>query len=414
MNAVAKAAKVFDPLEIRGDFPILAQQINGQPLVYLDNASTTQKPECVIEAISNFYRCDNANVHRGSYALSDRATSKFEKARKTVQEFLNAPHQEEVIWTRGTTEGINIVAQCFGSIALKPGDVILASTMEHHANIVPWQMTAARQGARLIAIPVDATGEIELDKFRALLSQEPVKIVACAHVCNSLGTVNPIEKIILLAHAAGARVLIDGAQGISHWPVDVQALDADFYVFSGHKMFGPTGIGVLYGKKELLDAMPPFLGGGEMIESVSFAETIYNRLPFKFEAGTPHVAGVIGLAAAIDYLNGFDRSALAAHEVSLLDYTIQRAADCEGLIQVGQAKHRVGIFSFNLAGAHPSDVGMLLDQQGIAVRTGQHCAQPVMEQFAVPGTVRASFSIYNTHDEVDRLFTAIAKVKLFL
>ncbi len=404
----------FDPESIRPDFPLLQQEVNGQQLVYLDNASTTQKPEAVIDAICNYYRCDNANVHRGSYALSDRATCRFEQARLRVQRFINAEHQEEVIWTRGTTEGINLVAQCYGGMSLKKDDVVLVSTMEHHANIVPWQMIAARQGAILKAIPVNDHGEIDLEAFATLLKENRVKIVSCAHVCNSLGTVNPIETIIAMAHAEGAVVMIDGAQGISHWQVDVQALDADFYAFSGHKMFGPTGIGTVYGKKELLDAMPPFLGGGEMIETVTFAHTTYNHLPFKFEAGTPNIAGAIGLSAAIDYLNQLDRTATAEHEASLLAYTLERARDCEGLIPVSKAKHMAGVFSFNIEGAHPSDVGMLLDQQAIAVRTGQHCAQPVMDQFCIPGTVRASFSIYNTHAEVDRLFAAIEKVKMFI
>ena len=408
------APRPFDPESIRGDFPLLQQEINGHRLVYLDNASTTQKPEAVINAICEYYRHDNANVHRGSYALSDRATCRFEQARVRVQKFINARHQEEVIWTRGTTEAINLAAQCYGGMVLKKGDVVLASTMEHHANIVPWQMVAARQGATLKAIPVSDQGEIDLAALALLLKEEAVKIVSCAHVCNSLGTVNPIETIIKLAHAAGAVVLIDGAQGISHWPVDVQALDADFYAFSGHKMFGPTGIGALYGKKELLDAMPPFLGGGEMIETVTFSHTTYNHLPFKFEAGTPNIAGAVGLAAAIDYLNALDRKAVAEHEASLLNYTLDRASTCDRLIQVGQAIHLAGVFSFNIEGAYPADVGMLFDQQGIAVRTGLHCAQPVMDQLAIPGTVRASFSIYNTHAEVDRLFQAIEKVKMFI
>ncbi len=408
------ASLSFDPNSIRADFPLLQQQVNGQQLVYLDNSSTTQKPEAVIDAICNYYRCDNANVHRGSYSLSDRATCRFELARLRVQQFLNAQHQEEIIWTRGTTEGINLVAQCYGGMVLKEGDVVLVSTMEHHANIVPWQMIAARQGATLKAIPVTDHGEIDIEAFDSLLKENRVKIVSCAHVCNSLGTVNPIETIISMAHAAGAVVMIDGAQGVSHWQVDVQALDADFYAFSGHKMFGPTGIGAVYGKKELLDAMPPFMGGGEMIETVTFAQTTYNQLPFKFEAGTPNIAGAIGLSAAIDYLNELDRTATAEHEASLLAYTQERARDCQGLIPVSKAQHIAGVFSFNIEGAHPSDVGMLLDQQAIAVRTGQHCAQPVMDQFCIPGTVRASFSIYNTHAEVDRLFEAIEKVKMFI
>ena len=404
----------FDVDLVRQDFPILDQLVNGQPLVYLDNAATTQKPNQVIDALSNFYRQDNANVHRGAHTLSDRATLKFEAARQKVQQFIKAIHSDEIIWTKGTTESINLVAYCYGSMVLKEGDTVLVSAMEHHSNIVPWQLVAARNAAQVLPIPVSTDGDILLDELQSLLQQHQVKVVSVAHVSNALGSINPIAEIIAMAHEHGAKVLVDGAQGISHWPVDVQALDVDFYAFSGHKMFAPTGIGVLYGKQELLNAMPPFLGGGEMIETVSFAGTTFNQLPFKFEAGTPNIADVVGLGAAIDYLNQFDRQQLIHHENDILHYAFERADQCEGLNVIGRAKHRAGVLSFNLHGAHPADVGMLLDQQGVAVRTGHHCAQPIMAQLGIPGTVRASFSIYNHREDIDRLFAALEKVKQFL
>lgn len=403
----------FDVEKIRADFPILHQQVNGQPLVYLDNAATTQKPNAVIDAISDYYRTDNSNVHRGAHALADRATVKFEAAREKVAQFLNAPAAKQIIWTRGTTESINLVAASWGKSNLQPGDRILVSAMEHHANIVPWQLIALDTGATLEPIPVDANGNINMLAFDAMLDAH-VKMVAVGHVSNAMGTINPIEKIITLAHAVGARVLIDGAQAVSHWAVDVQKLNCDFYVFSAHKLFGPTGLGVLYGKEDLLNSMPPYQGGGEMIETVSFAGTTFNQLPYKFEAGTPDIAGAIGLGAAIDYLQSLDRIAAAEHEQALLAYAEQKARATEGLTLVGTAHHKTSVMSFLIDGAHPADVGVLLDKQGIAVRTGNHCAQPIMDQFGIPGTVRASFSFYNTFAEVDRLFVAIEKAKTFL
>lgn len=399
--------------QIRNDFPALHQRVNGKPLVYLDNGATTHKPNAVIDAISEFYSCNNSNVHRGAHTLSDRATQQFEDARKTVQTFLNAAKAEEIVWTRGTTEAINIVAATWGRQNLQSGDQILVTAMEHHANIVPWQMLCEQTGAELIPVPVSAAGELDMDAFAEHLNDR-VKLVAVVHVSNALGTINPVADITAQAHAVGARVLIDGAQSVAHWDIDVQALDVDFFAFSGHKLFGPTGIGVLYGKEELLNAMPPHQGGGEMIEHVSFAKTTYNGLPYKFEAGTPNIAGAIGLATAIDYLNGLDRIALAAHEDALLARAVELADQLGGIRPIGTARHKASVFSFLLDGAHPADVGTLLDQQGIAVRTGHHCAMPIMDQYAIPGTVRASFTFYNTLDEVDTLFRGLEKAKMFL
>lgn len=403
----------FDVEKVRADFPILNQQINGHPLVYLDNAATTQKPQAVIDAIVHYYTHDNSNVHRGAHTLSDRATARFESARKTVADFINAKSTGQIIWTRGASESINLVAASWGSANLEAGDRILVSTLEHHSNIVPWQMIADKTGATVVAVPVDATGTIDMAAFSALLDTR-VKLVAVNQVSNALGTINPVEEMIRLAHAVGAKVLVDGAQAIAHWPVDVQAMNCDFYVFSGHKLFGPTGIGVLYGRRELLEQMPPYQGGGEMIETVSFDGTTYNQLPYKFEAGTPDIAGAIGLAAAIDYLNSQDRAALSAHEDALLAYATQKAATVPGLKIVGTAACKAAVLGFVIEGTHPSDIGMLLDQQGIAVRTGHHCAQPIMQQYGIPGTVRASFSFYNTFDDIDRLFVALEKVRQML
>ena len=407
----------FDVERIRQDFPILHQQVNGHPLVYLDNAATTQKPNAVIDAIANYYREDNSNVHRGAHTLADRVTAKFEAARITVARFINAPvingSAKQILWTRGTTESINLVAASWGRSQLSAGDRVLVSAMEHHSNIVPWQMVAQEKGATVEPIPVDASGTLDLQAFAAMLD-ERVKMVSVGQVSNALGTINPVEDIIRLAHAVGAKVLIDGAQAVSHWPVDVQALDCDFYAFSAHKVFGPTGLGVLYGKLGLLESMPPYQGGGEMIETVSFACTTYNQLPYKFEAGTPDISGAIGLAAAIDYLNKLDRRAAAAHEQALLRYAEEKARATDGIRLVGTAGNKTSVMSFLLEGAHPHDLGMLLDKQGVAVRTGNHCAQPLMDQFGIPGTVRASFSFYNTFAEVDRLFAALDKAKTFL
>ncbi|GMQ54441.1 cysteine desulfurase [Halopseudomonas aestusnigri] len=412
MNDLAKPLP-FDAERVRADFPILNQEVNGHPLVYLDNAATTQKPRAVIQALVDYYEQDNSNVHRGAHALADRATQKFEAARAKVAAFINAPEARQVIWTRGTTESINLVASSWGRANLQAGDRVLVSAMEHHSNIVPWQLIAAEKGASVEPIPVDADGTLDMAALESMLD-ERVRLVACGHVSNALGTVNPVADIVRLAHAAGALVLIDGAQAVSHWPVDVQALDCDFYVFSAHKLFGPTGLGVLYGKRALLEAMPPYQGGGEMIETVSFAGTTFNQLPYKFEAGTPDIAGVIAFGAAIDYLNELDRVGAAAHEQALLTYAEERARATPGIRLVGTSAHKTSVMSFLLEGAHPNDVGMLLDQQGVAVRTGNHCAQPIMEQFGIPGTVRASLAFYNTRADVDRLFEALEKVRQFL
>ncbi|NLB99822.1 MAG: cysteine desulfurase [Pseudomonas formosensis] len=414
MSEAALATRTaFDAEQIRKDFPILHQQVHGKPLVYLDNAATTQKPAAVIQAIVDYYRHDNSNVHRGAHALAERATEKFEQARVKVAQLINAAEPREIIWTRGTSESINLVAASWGRSALKPGDRILVSAMEHHSNIVPWQMIAAQMGATVEPIPVDSTGTLDLDALQQMLD-ERVRMVACGHVSNALGTVNPVERIVQLAHQAGALCLIDGAQAMSHMRVDVQALDCDFYVFSAHKMFGPTGVGVLYGKAALLEAMPPYQGGGEMIESVSFAGTTYNQLPYKFEAGTPDIAGVIALGAAVDYLQGIDRDAAEAHERDLLEYAEARVRELPGITLVGTAAQRAGVLSFLIDGTHPHDVGMLLDQQGVAVRTGNHCAQPIMDQLGIPGTIRASFCFYNTRADIDRLVEALVKAKQFL
>lgn len=403
----------FDVYAMREQFPILHQEVNGKPLVYLDNSATTQKPESVIEAIRHYYRHDNSNVHRGAHTLSDRATAQFEQARESVRRFINARATEEVIWTKGTTESVNMVVFSWGRQNLKQGDRVLVSTTEHHANIVPWQIHCSQSGAELVPIPIDEKGQIDMAAFDDLLD-ERVKMVSVGHVSNALGTVNPVEEIIEKAHAVGAKVLIDGAQAVSHWPLDVQKLDCDFYAFSAHKMYGPTGVGVLYGKQELLEAMPPFMGGGEMIETVSFEGTTFNTLPYKFEPGTPNIAGAIGLDAAVRFMESLDRAALAKHEQAVLDYAVERAKSYEHLRIIGDADHRAGVVSFLIEGGHPADIGMLLDQQGIAVRTGNHCAMPTMTHFGITGTVRASFALYNTREEVDALFTGLDKVKTFL
>mgnify|MGYP002700244839 FL=1 len=406
-------SKKMDIEQIRADFPILHQQVNGKPLVYLDNGATTQKPQVVIDALANYYSTTNSNVHRGAHTLSDQATQMFEDARITMQKFLNAEKSEEIIWTRGTTESINLVAQTWVRSNVKAGDEIIISGMEHHSNIVPWQMVCEQTGATLKVIPVLEDGSLDYDGYLKLLSNK-TKFVAVVHVSNALGTLNPVEDIIREAQKVGAKTLIDGAQAVAHWDIDVQALDCDFYAFSGHKLFGPTGLGVLYGKEALLNAMPPYQGGGEMILHVSFEKTTYNVLPYKFEAGTPNIAGAIAMAAAVDYLNSLDRVALAKHEDALLARANELAAQTDGIRLIGTSDKKASVFSFLIEGTHPHDVGTLLDQQGIAVRTGHHCAMPVMEQFGIPGTVRASFTFYNTLEEVDALFKAIEKVKMFL
>ncbi|OGV76683.1 MAG: cysteine sulfinate desulfinase [Methylotenera sp. RIFCSPLOWO2_02_FULL_45_14] len=394
----------------RADFPILETNVHGKPLVYLDNAATTQKPLAVIEAENLYYRHDNANVHRGVHALSQRATDAFEAARLKVQRLINAASPNEIIFVRGTTEAINLVAQSYGRSRFKAGDEIILSRMEHHSNIVPWQILCEQTGASLRIIPINDAGELELEAYEQLLGPR-TKLVAVAHVSNALGTINPVRAMINLAHVHGVPVLLDGAQAIAHLPVDVQALDCDFYAFSGHKLYGPTGIGVLYGKTALLDAMPPYQGGGDMIRSVSFDGTTYNTLPHKFEAGTPNIAGVIGLGAAIDYLTGIGFDALIEHELALLTYATQSVIDIPGLRIIGNALEKTGILSFVLDGVHPHDIGTILDRQGVAIRTGHHCTMPLMEHFGVSATARASFALYNTRAEADKLAAAIYQVK---
>ncbi|MCH8140888.1 MAG: cysteine desulfurase [Proteobacteria bacterium] len=396
----------------RKDFPILDQQVNGAPLVYLDNAATSQKPHVVIDALKDYYHRYNANVHRAVHALSDQATVAFEHARDRVREFVNAGSRNEIIFTRGTTESINLVANCYTGL-LKPGDEILISHMEHHSNIVPWQMLATRTNAVLKACDVNSQGDIDLESFAELLTDK-TKIVAIGHVSNALGTVNPLQQIIEQAHEAGAVVVVDGAQAVPHFDVDVSALDCDFYAFSGHKMYGPTGIGVLYGKEKLLDVLPPWQGGGEMIETVSINKSTYNTLPYKFEAGTPNIAGAIGLGAAIDYLTQLPRDEIKTSEDELLRLTLSQLKQIDGVRLVGEPEKRISVVSFLVDGSHPHDVGTLLDQQGIAVRTGHHCAMPLMAQLGIPGTVRASFSLYNSPEDVDRLIAGVRKAVSFI
>ncbi|MFU7711268.1 aminotransferase class V-fold PLP-dependent enzyme [Aeromonas veronii] len=395
--------------QLRSQFPALAQAVNGHPLVYLDNAATTQKPHAVLDAISHYYRADNANVHRAAHALSGRATRAFEAARETVTRFINAPRSHEVIWTRGTTEAINLVAQSWGMSELKAGDEIILSTLEHHANIVPWQLVAQRTGAVIRVIPLDKRGDLDLAAYHAMLGPR-TRLVSVAHVSNALGTVNPVDRIVTVAKAVGAVTLIDGAQAVAHLEVDVQAIGCDFYAFSGHKLYGPTGIGVLWGRTELLELMPPWQAGGEMIDRVSFSGTTFNTLPFKFEAGTPHIAGAIGLAAAIDFVMGQDREWLAQHEQALTDYLVAGLQQVPGLRLVGEPGQRAGAVSFLLDDIHPQDAATLLDMQGIALRVGHHCAMPLMESLGIGGTMRASLACYNNRDDVDALLAALHKL----
>jgi len=399
----------FDVEAIRRDFPILAQEINGKPLVYLDNGASAQKPQAVLDAMDRYYREMHSNVHRGAHTLGDRATTAFEGAREIVRHFLNAPSTKEIIWTRGTTEAINLVANGLAP-RLKSGDEILVSHMEHHANIVPWQMIAERTGAKVVPVQVTPEGELDLDSFNSLLN-ERTRVLALTHVSNVLGTVNPVAPLIEQAKKQGVITLIDGAQAVPHFKPDVQALGCDFYVFSSHKLFGPTGIGVLYGRAELLEEMPPYQGGGEMIERVSFERTTWNILPYKFEAGTPAIAEAVGLAAAIDYLDRLDRQAMEAAENALLIRANELVETVPGMEIIGTARQKVPVMSFKIAGLHPSDIGTLLDQQGIAIRTGHHCAMPLMDFYGVPGTARASFAFYNTLEEVEKLFTGLQKIQ---
>jgi len=399
-----------DVQRLRQDFPILKQKVHGKPLVYLDNAATTQKPRQVLDAIQRYYTTDNSNVHRGVHWLSEQATKGYEDARIKVQRFINAASGHEIVFTRGTTEAINLVAQSYGRRHVKPGDEIIISHIEHHSNIVPWQLLCEEKEAKLRVIPINDRGELLLDEYERLLN-ERTRIVAITHLSNALGTLVPVQEIIQKAHHRNVPVLVDGAQAAPRMPVDVQALDADFYVFSGHKMYGPTGIGVLYGKEKLLEAMPPYQGGGDMIRSVTFEKTEYNTLPHKFEAGTPNIAGAIGLGAAIDYLNAVGLEAIAAHEHELLEYATAMVAEVPGVRLIGTAREKAGVLSFTLEGVHPHDVGTILDGEGVAVRTGHHCAQPVMDRFQVPATARASLGLYNTKEEIDALVAGLHKVK---
>jgi cysteine desulfurase / selenocysteine lyase len=400
----------FDVRKVRADFPILSREIHGRPLVYLDNAATTQKPQAVIDAMSHYYASDNANIHRGVHLLSESATEAYEAARRTVQHFLNAEDSSEIIFVRGTTEAINLVAQTYGRVQVGAGDEIVISAMEHHSNIVPWQMLCEEKGARLRVGPINDDGELLLDEFEALMSSK-TRLVAVTHVSNALGTVNPIRRVVEIAHRWGVPVLADGAQAVPHEPVDVRALDCDFYAFSGHKIYGPTGIGVLYGKRQLLDAMPPYQGGGDMIRSVTFEKTLYNQLPYKFEAGTPHIAGAIGLGAALAYLTGIEIEGVRAHERKLLAYGTEALKSVPGLRLIGTAKEKAGVLSFVMENIHPHDIGTILDRQGIAIRTGHHCAQPLMQRFGIPATARASLAVYNTASEIDALVEGIHKLK---
>jgi cysteine desulfurase/selenocysteine lyase len=406
----AQPATRFDVEAVRRDFPILWQKINGKPLVYLDNAATSQKPRQVIEAIAGYYERDNANVHRGVHALSGRATDAYEQGRTTVQRFLNAASPAEIIFVRGTTEAINLVAQTYGRVHLGAGDEVVISAMEHHSNIVPWQMLCEEKRARLRVVPINDRGEFRMEEYEKLLGPR-TRLVAVSHVSNALGTVNPVAEIAARAHAAGAVVLVDGAQAAPRMRVDVRELDCDFYAFSGHKAYGPTGIGALYGKSALLEAMPPYQGGGDMIASVTFEKTVYNKLPHKFEAGTPDMAGAIGLGVALDYLQALGLENIAAHEDDLLTYASECVTSIPGVRLVGTAAHKAGAMSFLMDNIHPHDIGTILDQEGIAIRTGHHCAQPVMLRFGIPATARASFGLYNTRAEIDALARGIEKVR---
>jgi cysteine desulfurase/selenocysteine lyase len=406
----AKDAARFDPDQVRDEFPILATQVNGRPLVYLDNAATTQKPRAVIDALTRYYAAENANIHRGVHYLSQIATEAYEGARAKVAWFLNAASPREIVFVRGATEGINLVAQSYGRTFLRAGDEILITGMEHHSNIVPWQLLAAQTGAVLRVVPFDDTGELDLAAFDRLLS-ERTKLVSVVHLSNALGTINPIRRITEAAQARGIPVLVDGAQSAPHLRVDVRELGCDFFVFSGHKLFGPTGIGVLYGREALLERMPPWQGGGDMISSVTFEESSWAGLPAKFEAGTPHIAGAVGLGAAIDWLSPLDLDVVAAHESDLLDYATAELSRIPGVRLVGHARERASILSFALDGVHPHDVGQVLDAEGIAIRAGHHCAQPVMARFGLSATARASFALYNTREEVAALVRGLHRVK---
>jgi cysteine desulfurase/selenocysteine lyase len=410
-NPVAARANArFDVAAVRREFPILSRMVHGKPLAYLDSGASAQRPRTVIDAVDDYERHHHANIHRGVHALSQEATALYEGARDRIVRFINARSRHEVVFVRGTTEAINLVAQSYARPQLSPGDEVLVTHLEHHANIVPWQIVCEQTGAKLIAAPIDARGEVHANVVEALMGPR-TKLFACAHVSNALGTVLPVRRLVESAKARGIVTLIDGAQAVPHMPIDVQALGADFYAFSGHKMFGPTGIGVLYGREAVLERMPPWQGGGDMILSVSFGKTTYNSLPYKFEAGTPNISGAIGLGAAVDFLASIDRDAAQGHESALLAYATTRLAGIEGLRIIGTASHKEGLVSFVVAGVHPHDLGTILDQDGIAIRTGHHCAMPVMEFFKLPATARASFAIYNTLEEIDRLAASIDRAR---
>lgn len=404
---------MLDIENIRKDFPILTREVYGKPLVYFDNGATTQKPQCVIDRIVNSYTSENSNIHRGVHYLSGVATEAHEAARQRVADFIGARSKDEILFTRGTTESINLVARTLADQICHEGDEILISTMEHHSNIVPWQMACERTGAVLRVAPINEHGELIIDEFKALLNNR-TKIVSIAHVSNVLGTVNPIADIIRLAHEVGAKVLIDGAQAIAHIPVNVVDLDADFYAFSGHKVYAPNGIGVLYGKRELLDSMPPFMGGGEMIETVRFEKTTYNKLPYKYEAGTPDYVGSCALATALDYISAIGMKEIADYEHELLSYATEKIKEIEGIRIIGEAKDKSGVLSFVVDGVHPYDIGMMLDKLGIAIRTGHHCAEPLIDHYGIPGTARASFAFYNTKAEIDYFISSLKRVLMIL
>ncbi len=409
-TSIHEPAVAFDVERIREDFPILQRSVRGKPLVYLDNAATTQKPRPVLDTLERYYAQGNANIHRGVYLLSEEATAAYDAARKKVQAFINARTCREVVFTRNSTESINLVAQSYGRQNLGPGDEIVITHMEHHSNIVPWQLLCEQTHARLRVAPIDDHGELMMDELERLIGPR-TKLVAVVQLSNSLGTINPVEKIVEVAHARGVPVLVDGSQAAYHMPVDVQALDCDFYVMTGHKLYGPTGIGVLYGREALLESMPPYQGGGDMIRSVTFEKTTYADLPHKFEAGTPHIAGAIGLGAAVDYISGIGFAGITAHETDLLEYGTAALRDVPGLRMIGAAPHKASILAFVLKGAHPHDVGTIVDMEGVSIRTGHHCTQPVMERFGVPATARASVAMYNTRGEIDQLVKALHRVR---
>ena len=406
-------AKGFDPLRWRADFPILGQKVHGKPLVYLDNAATSQKPRAVLDAVASYYETMNANVHRGVHTLSERATAAYEGAREKLRGFINAASSREIVYVRGTTEAINLVAQSYARPLLKTGDEIILSEMEHHSNIVPWQLVSQQTGIVLKVIPITDAGELEPGAYEKLFSDR-TRLVAIGHVSNALGTINPVKEMVAFAHARGVPVLVDGAQALPHLPVDVRDLDCDFYAFSGHKMFGPTGIGVLYAKEKLLQTMPPWQGGGEMIRIVRFSGSSWNELPHKFEAGTPDISGAVGLGATVDYLKQVDLKSAAPHEHELLEYATRMVTAVPGVKLVGTARHKTGVLSFVMDGIHAHDLGTILDQEGVAIRTGHHCAMPVMERFGLPATARASFAFYNTHEDADALAAALVKARQVL